>query len=137
MLFLPPHCFRGRKTAASLKQQFLEPAVCGLDVFPRSKDRGLIEAGQRGPEFQDSGLFPRSKDRGLIEAQWAPVGPPRMKSFRGRKTAASLKQSLALSNRLDTRRFRGRKTAASLKRADSGEHRAHSPRFRGRKTAAS
>ena len=37
--------------------------------FPRSKDRGLIEAFHcSGPNIRSSNAFPRSKDRGLIEA---------------------------------------------------------------------
>ena len=38
-----------------------------LGLFPRSKDRGLIE-GQSQPSFSLlAPRFPRSKDRGLIE----------------------------------------------------------------------
>ena len=38
-------------------------------TFPRSNDRGLIEAEPRPPGHSKCpGLFPRSNDRGLIEA---------------------------------------------------------------------
>ena len=39
-----------------------------IAAFPRSKDRGLIEASIRRLIPPETCLFPRSKDRGLIEA---------------------------------------------------------------------
>ncbi len=63
-------------------------------AFPRSKDRGLIEALLMGLEDYETIAFPRSKDRGLIEADLCrrAIGVER-NHFRGRKIAASLKHS--------------------------------------------
>jgi len=41
------HCFRGQKTAAPLKQCELPGGWRTADTFPRSKDRGPIEAAHR------------------------------------------------------------------------------------------
>ena len=37
-------------------------------TFPRSKERGLIEAHAQEDDNGPSAFFPRSKERGLIEA---------------------------------------------------------------------
>ena len=39
-----------------------------VQVFPRSKERGLIEADGDSDTVADCITFPRSKERGLIEA---------------------------------------------------------------------
>ncbi len=62
--------------------------------------------------------FPRSKDRGSVEAWSAGTRSSSVHpGFRGRKTAAPLKQRHhGQDRRQGRRRFRGRKTAAPLKR---------------------
>ena len=63
--------FRVRKSAASLKLGiFFQPtrATC---FFPRSKERGLIEATRLVECPSSKDRFPRSKERGLIEADIA------------------------------------------------------------------
>ncbi len=42
-----PITFRDRKIAASLKPKYLRESASGDHGFPRSKDRGLIEATLR------------------------------------------------------------------------------------------
>ena len=84
--------------------------------FPRSKERGLIEASLSVALEASATNFPRSKERGLIEA-W--LGTPAIvlsRSFRVRKSAASLKPvSPAEVTLAITATFRVRKSAASLK----------------------
>ena len=60
--------FRVRKNAASLKQPFRTELVSRMMRFPRSKERGLIEASYQIPNAAYPYQFPRSKERGLIEA---------------------------------------------------------------------
>ena len=87
--------FRVRKNAASLKHQEQDGSGCRQALFPRSKERGLIEAGGRTTERVLDEEFPRSKERGLIEALVADVLEyyPDV-GFRVRKNAASLKHCL-------------------------------------------
>jgi len=61
------------------------------DFFPRSKDRGLIEAPTKKNGLSSSSFFPRSKDRGLIEAPSKKLQRSTAAAFRDRKIAASLK----------------------------------------------
>ena len=52
--------------------------------FPRSKERGLIEAQRLGSLPNTVSIFPRSKERGLIEAQprrRMPRSRPRLSAF--------------------------------------------------------
>ncbi len=83
--------FRGRKIAAPLKLLFRAHDALALPEFPRSKDRGPIEALmmplQRQPELR----------------------------FRGRKIAAPLKHGDCLILFPGNTCFRGRKIAAPLK----------------------
>ncbi len=60
-------------TARKLAQKawYLPPVNQGL--FPRSKERGLIEARQSHCEPGNCRTFPRSKERGLIEAVLGPT----------------------------------------------------------------
>ena len=60
--------------------------------FPRSKERGLIEARNQVAIMAEIGDFPRSKERGLIEAMWILRCKYHGRPFRVRKSAASLKQ---------------------------------------------
>ena len=86
--------FRDRKIAASLK-----------------RDREVVvEVSGR--------MFPRSKDRGLIEASRHRAGPAIPGRFRDRKIAASLKRLARDPTCTAQRGFRNRKIAASLKRGD-------------------
>ncbi len=61
-------CFRGRKTAAPLKR--LAYSLDGRipNKFPRSKDRGSVEARHWLALCCYGIRFPRSKDRGSVEA---------------------------------------------------------------------
>ena len=60
--------------------------------FPRSKERGLIEAVSWGNGWGSLTGFPRSKERGLIEARlWIRCTRTYVAPFRVRKSAASLK----------------------------------------------
>ena len=142
--------FRGRKTAASLKQRLLPIAIANRSCYRPFRGRktaaSLKHCAFAGIASNgDITALPRSQDRGLIEAPLhrqgqalATQGYP----FRGRKTAASLKRRFQRQARfswLHRGPFRGRKTAASLKRCCTPSvccvH-GHTP-FRGRKTAAS
>ena len=70
-----------------------------LPGFPRSKERGLIEAAGRAPGFTPRDRFPRSKERGLIEARQTSAPADRLaRSFRVRKNAASLKLAYIAPN---------------------------------------
>src|SRR5689334_8508312 len=60
--------FRDQLIAASLKHEWLIDALRRALQFPRSIDRGLIEATIRSADCACGGTFPRSIDRGLIEA---------------------------------------------------------------------
>ena len=61
--------FPGLLIGASLKRDDAEVKRRLIPVFPRSIDRGLIEAAWAGLSHDvDSMSFPRSIDRGLIEA---------------------------------------------------------------------
>src|SRR5947199_368881 len=60
--------FRDHMIAASLKPARAAPAASGRTSFPRSYDRGLIEAASPRLTPAPSRPFPRSYDRGLIEA---------------------------------------------------------------------
>jgi len=61
--------FRDRKIAASLKHRLFSKDKAFVLPFPRSKDRGLIEAAEATRSAGSAANFPRSKDRGLIEAR--------------------------------------------------------------------
>ena len=60
-------------------------------LFPRSYDRGLIEARSTIPPFLRISVFPRSYDRGLIEATNLSFPVAGDGGFRGLMIAASLK----------------------------------------------
>src|ERR1035437_166427 len=60
-------------------------------IFPRSRDRGLIEADRTDPCVMPRRLFPRSRDRGLIEARPLTEHPSWTLDFRDHVIAASLK----------------------------------------------
>ena len=61
------------------------------DAFPRSIDRGLIEAWMPWWPSSRSPSFPRSIDRGLIEAEGSQVTLKVGYRFRDQLIAASLK----------------------------------------------
>ena len=62
-------------------------------MFPRSKERGLIEAAGSAGSSTSAARFPRSKERGLIEAiSSSNAIDPDGLGFRVQKNAASLKQ---------------------------------------------
>src|SRR5579883_59121 len=72
-LGLPVHHFRDPRIAASLKQAVSAEAVTANVAFPRSPDRGLIEAAiSNSLRYSLLSRFPRSPDRGLIEATQPP-----------------------------------------------------------------
>ena len=61
-------------------------------IFPRSKERGLIEAFTFCEMKKEDCFFPRSKERGLIEANLSGTNTgDETLTFRVRKSAASLK----------------------------------------------
>ncbi len=63
------HPFRVRKNAASLKRHSGRVGDWCHGVFPRSQERGLIEAGISSTDGRGAlSRFPRSQERGLIEA---------------------------------------------------------------------
>src|SRR5690348_18498764 len=64
------------------------------DPFPRSIDRGLIEAGDFAYRLPRLSIFPRSIDRGLIEARRFEPGWGRKSHFRDQLIAASLKPTV-------------------------------------------
>jgi len=64
--------FRGRSTAAQLKLPFVLGLELGAGRFPRSIDRGPIEASREEAQREYAALFPRSIDRGPIEALLGP-----------------------------------------------------------------
>ena len=67
--------------------------MASLPAFPRSNDRGLIEAIAEMVSLWISFRFPRSNDRGLIEASFSPGRPyGRLADFRDLTIAASLKR---------------------------------------------
>ena len=59
---------RDQLIAASLKPTFTNSIGETLPSYPRSIDRGLIEAEDSGPSLASRDIYPRSIDRGLIEA---------------------------------------------------------------------
>src|SRR5579872_2915449 len=88
-------CFRDHMIAASLKRHH-EAAGAPAPRFPRSYDRGLIEARKRGGTPFRNGRFPRSYDRGLIEAPGNRGWSARQSAgFRDHMIAASLKPGAA------------------------------------------
>ena len=157
-----PLGFRDRKIAASLKLRCTPLDNAPAGVFPRSKDRGLIEARVSMALLSGTCSFPRSKDRGLIEARLVERVTEVVTSFRDRKIAASLKlrpqrpgrcRSVSFPRSKDRglieacgrrllhsgcrTRFRDRKIAASLKRFSQDAHSELDHGFRDRKIAAS
>ena len=66
--------FRDQLIAASLKRSYRCLQLVFDLSFPRSADRGLIEAVASQLGISPSTPFPRSADRGLIEA-WSSCGP--------------------------------------------------------------
>ena len=99
----------------------LQPVLIfwGRRKFPRSEDRGLIEAFARRVALIARRTFPRSEDRGLIEASH--YFPPffAWAYFRDPRIAASLKQECGDILRLLVVHFRDPRIAASLKRASA------------------
>ena len=84
-------------------------------LFPRSPERGLIEASRRALDHQVSVRFPRSPERGLIEAWSIKAAIRRSEYFRAPRSAASLKRGWHPDTRHDHRHFRAPRSAASLK----------------------
>ena len=68
--------------------------------FPRSKERGFIEAPVQVVVVGHLVFFPRSKERGFIEAQQNLWKWLKVLSFRVQKNAASLKRNLMANPRL-------------------------------------
>jgi len=78
--------------AAPLKRAILR-AIGGTYVqFPRSFDRGPIEASELWRSTFTSGKFPRSFDRGPIEARKTARHIPGTRHFRDHLIAAPLKR---------------------------------------------
>src|SRR5206468_2070128 len=89
-----------------------------MKMFPRSRDRGLIEALCQREWSSQTNLFPRSRDRGLIEALDTPTKRIfTIVCFRDREIAASLKQTRRSTSRPQSFCFRDREIAASLKQS--------------------
>src|SRR5438876_12225859 len=84
--------------------------------FPRSCDRGLIEASMPPTVSAAESKFPRSCDRGLIEAITCFDWPRHPCHFRDHVIAASLKLCYCRHERIDPYHFRDHVIAASLKR---------------------
>ena len=85
-------CFRAHVSAAPLKRQFRDRCTCRNHSFPRSRERGPVEApsrdaprdqfvrfrahvsaaplklGSKRLSYHSSCLFPRSRERGPVEA---------------------------------------------------------------------
>jgi len=137
---LGPLRFRDHVIAGSLKRGVSESVRGARSGFPRSRDRGLIEAISARPSGSASRKFPRSRDRGLIEANMrsgtvARVIPlfPRSRDrglieatiprslwqqawrFRDHVIAASLKPQVPVLSLPEAIRFRDHVIAASLK----------------------
>ena len=68
--------------------------MCWQNPFPRSSDRGLIEATIDNLLTLINGIFPRSSDRGLIEAIEDLTHDEWVAHFRDHLIAASLKLHL-------------------------------------------
>ena len=83
--------FRVQKNAASLKPGRKRQSSAFDIAFPRSKERGFIEAREQPSLLIWTSFFPRSKERGFIEARIAKGRAKRRRSFRVQKNAASLK----------------------------------------------
>ena len=62
------HSFPGLMIGASLKHSVSQAKPRGAFHFPRSYDRGIIEADNYVASVAKSTGFPRSYDRGIIEA---------------------------------------------------------------------
>src|SRR5581483_5849830 len=60
--------FRARSSAASLKRQYFFCRGSGVVRFPRSFERGFIEATPGDSCHPAPAAFPRSFERGFIEA---------------------------------------------------------------------
>ena len=92
--------------------------ICSVvRLFPRSIDRGLIEASPLCRSATRVVLFPRSIDRGLIEAMLESWGMTTDGSFRDQLIAASLKPETGWPHEpAPLGPFRDQLIAASLKR---------------------
>src|SRR5437762_6980611 len=67
--------FRAHQSAAPLKLSIIEANdLVWVLGFPRSPERGPIEASRRMRFCSSSGRFPRSPERGPIEAQEGATG---------------------------------------------------------------
>ena len=73
--------FRDQLIAASLKPVHTRQPQQECSIFPRSIDRGLIEARRTPPADLRLQNFPRSIDRGLIEAQPGGLRPGSLRPF--------------------------------------------------------
>src|SRR5947209_2523830 len=85
------HHFRDHMIAASLKPGRAVAVPVPVSGFPRSYDRGLIEAGTCSRRKPRAASFPRSYDRGLIEARNRQERRAYCPHFRDHMIAASLK----------------------------------------------
>src|SRR5438045_1820278 len=112
------------------------PKIAGL--FPRSIDRGLIEASRSAKWPQWSDQFPRSIDRGLIEAVMTAFYVTNKTNFCDQWIAASLKLPLTKRRRLLRKAyFRDQLIAASLKLRVNGGRSYYRHDFRDQLIAAS
>ena len=90
-------------------------------MFPRSKDRGLIEAPTTAASSTGMRWFPRSKDRGLIEATTSVACPARSPTFPRSKDRGLIEATRRKSFwTAESGGFRDRKIAASLKPVSRG-----------------
>ena len=133
------YAIRGLRTAASLKLAQLATRARALLSYPRSSDRGLIEARDGEPRARR----PSRSIRGLRTAaslkHFASGAAGALDdTIRGLRTAASLKRGDLKVQSIHLDPIRGLRTAASLKRGGAGDVDPPAPRpIRGLRTAAS
>jgi len=65
------HHFRARMSAAPLKRRLDSPARAKNSRFPRSNERGPVEARTWFAPGKTRASFPRSNERGPVEADQA------------------------------------------------------------------
>src|SRR5271157_415481 len=84
--------------------------------FPRSRERGPIEASLDSHATPNKRRFPRSRERGPIEALPRRLRLRRNSHFRAHVSAAPLKQKLSPPPDIAELNFRAHVSAAPLKR---------------------
>src|SRR5258708_2645670 len=107
--------FRDQKIAASWKQAYDESCDGRDRGFRDQKIAASLKLTAQQLDSCTRFWFPRSKDRGLIEALCSLDRVHCPVCFRDQKIAASLKRHARIDVRPGTRSFRDQKIAASLK----------------------